>query len=553
MLGSTVRSAASLWVVVWAACLPLATTAAEQLDLPDLIAKVEPSVVRIDVKGVDGDSLGSGFVVDADGIVATNHHVIAGAKEAVAVFANGETAKVLGTLAMDPKRDIAILKIDKTELPVLKLAGKLPRKGESVVACGAPRGLSFSYSDGIISAIREGKEAAQYIGEEAPGHWLQITAPVSPGNSGGPLVTRSGEVVGANTMASLGIAAQNLNFSISSLDIADVFQKGKNNKLVSLANGASKSKHERAKPKRHDLAVDKIPKEKIEAYVKSAKDSYKDAVLDARKKLASEKKKLTEMKSGRVGNTLAMRAPRGVIIIADRGKQLYQYADDDAKTKTVKKQQEEVRQAEEHFNKIENSKTGLLTYLTKAGPQVELKEVGDIGCVAEIFVTTILDSDEFIASIEDDRLPVAVRGMKAEKLPSGQSIPGRLMYVCAIEPYGYRGAALNIRVLRELPAEDLAKHFEELGITVGSGASQPDTAAKNGSENPVASSAAAPSVPEFRTWSDKTGKYKIEAMFVEKTADKVTLKRRDGKTIMVPLAMLSEEDLDHLKKVQQAK
>jgi S1-C subfamily serine protease len=539
MQGSRFCKVIGLSVFVWLASLGCYLCAAEQIELADLIEKVEPGVVRVNVKTADGEGHGSGFVVDADGIVVTNHHVIAGGKEAEVIFANNETAKVLGTFLFDKKRDIAILKIDKKGLPVLKVAEKTPRKGESVVACGAPRGLNFSYSEGIISAVRVGKDMAEFVGEELPGTWLQTTAPISPGNSGGPLINRKGEVVAANTLGSTAFGGQNLNFSISCLDIADVLNKSRKMKLVALSDGAAKSKHEHAKPKRNELAADKIPKEKVESYVKSAKGSYKDAVVEARKKMAAEKKKLTDMKAGRIG-TLAMQAEQGgapYVVIADRGKQFYQYPNEDAKSKVVKKQQEEVRQAEEHFNKIENSQTGMLAYLTKAGPEVELKEIGDVGCVSEIFVTTILDADEFLAHL-DDKLPVAVRGMNTGKLASGHSIPGRLMYVCAIDSYGSRGGALNIRVLRELPEEALAEHLTTLGIAGSSGSS---------SAKPGTTTTAKVAEPEFRTWTDKSGKYKFEAKLVERTGDKVVLKNRDGKVITVVLTALSQADQDHLK------
>ena len=114
-------------------------------------------------------------MVEADGTVVTNCHVIAGAREATAVFKNGDTAKVLGTLLIDQNRDIAIIKIDKQSLPTVPLSDALPRQGDSVTAFGAPIGLSFSASDGIISAIRKGQELAE--GETLPGTWIQTTAP----------------------------------------------------------------------------------------------------------------------------------------------------------------------------------------------------------------------------------------------------------------------------------------------------------------------------------------------------------------------------------------
>jgi S1-C subfamily serine protease len=546
MLGNRFsRATAVLCAAVFATLLGGDARSADQLDLPDLIAKVKPSVVRIDVKGADGGGIGSGFVVDADGIVVTNHHVIAGAQEAVAVFSNNETAKVLGTYMLDKKRDIAILQIDKKGLAVLKLAEKVPREGESVIACGAPRGLSFSSTNGIISAIRSGKEFNEFVGEEKPGTWLQTDTPISPGNSGGPLINRSGEVVGANTLGSTAFGGQNLNFSISSVDIAEVLNKGRKTKLVALSDGAAKSKHEHPKPKKNDLAAEKIPKEKIESYVKNAKGSFKDAILDARKELTDTKRKLTDMKSGTMG-PLAAQAGRMVVKLI-KGRQFYEYPDQKTKNEELRKQQEEVRKAEEHFTKIQDPSTGMLTYLMKAGPIVELKEVGDVGCVSEIFVTTILDDDEFLAHL-DDKLPVAVRGMKAKSVASGHALSGRLMYVCAMDTYSSQNGGVNIRVLREMPEDDFAKHLEALGLGT-------DAQAKtDGKSGPTEKATGKVSEPQYRLWTDKSGKYKIEAILIEKTADTVKLKRKDtGQEITLPISKLSQTDLDHIKTLPNVK
>lgn len=187
-------------------------------DLAELIEVVEPSVVRVDVQTGFSKGNGSGFVVDRDGLVITNHHVIEGARSATVVFPDGSTARVTGLLKLDASRDIALLKIDypADKLRPIKLAAQLPRKGDQVVGFGAPLGLSFSASQGIVSGIRTEKEIKD-LGMPVSGTWIQTTTPISPGNSGGPLVNMRGEVVAANTMTL--VRGQNLNFAISSLDI----------------------------------------------------------------------------------------------------------------------------------------------------------------------------------------------------------------------------------------------------------------------------------------------------------------------------------------------
>lgn len=189
------------------------------MDLPELIQLVEPSVVRINVRTKDGGSTGSGYLVSEDGTVVTNYHVMQGAKEADVQFSDGSTAKVLGLKHSKAKFDIAIIQIDVSEKkrPAIQLADRIPLKGTSSVAFGAPLGLSFTASEGIVSAIRPSKELAEEMGIDVEGTWMQTTCPISPGNSGGPLTDRQGRVIGMNTMQ-LRIG-QNLNFAISVVDV----------------------------------------------------------------------------------------------------------------------------------------------------------------------------------------------------------------------------------------------------------------------------------------------------------------------------------------------
>lgn len=195
------------------------------LDTADIVAKAEPAVVRLDVTTSRGASIGSGFVVKADGVTVTNYHVIEGAKRIVAEFANGTTAQVSGVLFADPDRDLAIVKLDVSKrLPTLALAADLPRKGELAVALGTPIGLSFTASEGIVSAIRKEAEAGdiKHGGIEHSGTWIQTSAPISHGNSGGPLVNRYGKVIGVNTSGLTD--GQNLNFAVASTEVADALK-----------------------------------------------------------------------------------------------------------------------------------------------------------------------------------------------------------------------------------------------------------------------------------------------------------------------------------------
>lgn len=194
--------------------------------LADLIEYVEPSVVRVNVYSKEGRGNGSGYIVDRDGTLVTNRHVIEGASRVTGVFAGDKTEyPITGLYSIDEKKDIAILKIEcpAEKLKPLLIATDTPRKGEDLVAFGAPLGLDFTASEGILSATRDAEDLAKMGLSGHEGVWMQHTVPISPGNSGGPLVNMKGELIGMNTMQFT--IGQNLNFAISAVDVADALLK----------------------------------------------------------------------------------------------------------------------------------------------------------------------------------------------------------------------------------------------------------------------------------------------------------------------------------------
>lgn len=149
---------------------------------------------------------GSGFII-APGVIATNAHVIEGAHTvAVRLVGQDRFIKVQELLAYDRNRDIAILQADRLKAPSMRLgrSGKL-RVGQAVYAVGNPMGLEGTFSTGIVSAKRKARGL----------RYIQVTAPVSPGSSGGPILTARGDVVGVATMVvPPAIGGQNLNFAM---------------------------------------------------------------------------------------------------------------------------------------------------------------------------------------------------------------------------------------------------------------------------------------------------------------------------------------------------
>lgn len=176
-----------------------------EMDYASLVEKVLPSVVRITTER----SAGSGFFVSSKGEILTNYHVIEGAKEIFVTMHNSFPGTAI-VKDIDKEGDMALL-VFKTlkATPFLKISDTLPKQGEAVMAVGNPQGFEDTVSNGIVSAFRQKDK------------WIQFTAPVSPGSSGGVLVNSSGEVVGMTT--SVYKEGQNLNFAISSKVLKEFF------------------------------------------------------------------------------------------------------------------------------------------------------------------------------------------------------------------------------------------------------------------------------------------------------------------------------------------
>jgi tetratricopeptide (TPR) repeat protein len=178
-----------------------------QEELPILIKQIEPSIVVVITYGDQGKRLGqgTGFFVNHAGDVITNHHVLEGASRVVVKTKDGKTYKVKRVLANDKEGDLIRLAVDlqgDTMRP-MPLSDSTPEVGERIFVIGTPLGLERTVSDGIISAVREIPEFGKII---------QLTAPISPGSSGSPVVNMNGKVIGVATF--FVIAGQNLNFAI---------------------------------------------------------------------------------------------------------------------------------------------------------------------------------------------------------------------------------------------------------------------------------------------------------------------------------------------------
>jgi serine protease Do len=206
--GPIATAPAPAWVEIARAVKPavvnVSTRGAREGRGEDLLPELPGRAPRRSVRG-----LGSGFVINADGYVVTNYHVVAGASEIRVRFADGREVpgKVVGG---DAKTDLALLKVEGTGLPVIPLGDSSRLEvGEPVMAVGNPFGLEQTVTTGIVSATGRSIGAGPYD------DFIQTDASINPGNSGGPLVNARGEVIGVNTaIASGGGGSVGIGFAI---------------------------------------------------------------------------------------------------------------------------------------------------------------------------------------------------------------------------------------------------------------------------------------------------------------------------------------------------
>lgn len=172
----------------------------------DIYKKCAPAVFYLERYDTEGVLLGigSGFFITRDGLALTNYHVIDGAASAVITTADGRTYPVKGICGYDTKHDIAVLQIDGTGFPYLKLgdSGSI-HTGDDVYAIGSPFGLLNTISNGVIS---------QTVREVNGTDFIQYTAPISMGSGGGPVLNTKGEVVGLTCLTVLN--GQTINFAV---------------------------------------------------------------------------------------------------------------------------------------------------------------------------------------------------------------------------------------------------------------------------------------------------------------------------------------------------
>ena len=206
----------------------VSVTQAVAIDVKSVFEATRPSVLLI-VAYDENDQptgMGSGFFFGDTKTIATNLHVVQNAAKLAIKLSSGETGWIDTVLGVDAERDLALLQSNVTGTPI-KAAGRLPDIGEDILAIGNPSGLEGTVSTGIISGIRT-EDGSQYF---------QITAPISPGSSGGPIIDEHNEVLGVSTFYLDG--AQSLNFAMPAAYLTKLYSKKSEATLAALKSSTN--------------------------------------------------------------------------------------------------------------------------------------------------------------------------------------------------------------------------------------------------------------------------------------------------------------------------
>ena len=187
-------------------------------NIADVVAKVKPSVVSIntityDILNRPQEGAGSGWIIDKDGIIVTNNHVVEGAESITVTLASGETFPA-EAVCIDPLTDLAAVKINAQNLPLANMGDSSElRVGDWVIAIGNSLGLGISATKGIVSCLEVSLPVSS---GQTLCDLIQTDAAINPGNSGGPLVNMRGEVVGITSIKIAMVGVEGMGWAISS-------------------------------------------------------------------------------------------------------------------------------------------------------------------------------------------------------------------------------------------------------------------------------------------------------------------------------------------------
>jgi len=202
-------------------------------DIADVVEKVYPSVVTIATEVVTIDffnrpqtqsGAGSGWIIDKNGIIVTNNHVVEGAKKVTIQLSDGRTLQASpDNVYRDPLADLAVIKVDARDLPYASLGDSTKlRVGDWLVAIGNPLGMGLRAKQGIVSGLNVSLPVEQ---GQTLDDLIETSAAINPGNSGGPLVNMAGQVIGITSAKIADVGIEGMGYAISTQTAVPIIQQ----------------------------------------------------------------------------------------------------------------------------------------------------------------------------------------------------------------------------------------------------------------------------------------------------------------------------------------
>jgi hypothetical protein len=385
-----------------------------------------------------------------------------------------------------------------------------------VVALGCPHGLSFSATRGIVSAIRQRDEFRGMVGRpKAEGTWIQVDAAISGGNSGGPLINTRGEVVAMSTLGSTG-DAQNLNFGISNEDISNAINTAKTAPLVDLKSGVGKVEMVEVSPETSDSVIPRgeIPGAALDDYIARGRSEYKELAKDIRRQATEARKKLEAMRKGDTNFPFNTRAD--MVVQVSRNSEKYFFRNEGVKRAKVSEQQSYVSDLERVREQLkpEADDDSVVAILLHGGPWLDPRNVNKIGFMRDAVVLASFNDHDVVVLYNDSPYLLWVKSTAG--LSPGEVINPTPVFVAGTQNVRVPGAgAQSVTILNTVTETELREAmFGKSDVALN----------------------------DFRTWTDNTGKFSIDAKLIEVVGGEVVLEDRSGEKMRIPIERLSNQD-----------
>jgi hypothetical protein len=492
--------------------------------------------------------------------MVTNCHVLRGATAAKAVFSDGQVTDITGTLLIDENRDIVVARLAIANRPKLIFSTALPRKGDSVVALGAPHGLAFTATRGIVSAIRDAGEMSLELDHPSiEGMWIQVDAALSPGNSGGPLINDAGQVIAMSTLASRG-TAQNLNFGISAKDMHDAVGVAWGRSLVTLSDGVGRladpasSAGQPSDPRSSEAEITDLA---MQEYFDECKNSFARLARDLR----SERARLAGIFAGmrRGATTIPANLDDGSDVlrtIHPRSNNItWYFRSQSIKNRELTRMESRIEEQDRVRADVKSADdpNSILTLATQYGAPLDPRRLHSVGFINDAIVVHPL-SDHELAILYDEAVYLLIVPTTVG-LSLGQDVGPRPVFVGGTVTVSVKNQPSSaVTVLLSIDESQL-RRVMNLSSESSSTNATPNTTPRIGgsAEQPAASTVSQLNTPlsaaqsSYRVWKDLTGKFSVEAQLQSFDGTKVKLRRRDGPVIEVPVSSLSDADRQFLK------